>query len=149
MLLFFQGEIPTVGTTEELVVKTQAEGPGTHQLLELPLPVAQLLVHAEADLSALQCGDDLQLSVLVLDDVVLQHQTQDLASCKHNSRSSLISRRRTSASLQQNIEPKEGKCKSILQKKHRKKKKIIAYKRIFKSRWIVELLLNYCTTLKL
>lgn len=50
----------------------------THQLFELPLPVAELLVHPEADLRALQRGDDLQLRVFVLDDVVLQHQTQDL-----------------------------------------------------------------------
>lgn len=53
-------------------------GAETHQLFELPLPVAELLVHPEADLRALQRGDDLQLRVFVLDDVVLQHQTQDL-----------------------------------------------------------------------
>lgn len=50
----------------------------THQLFELPLPVTQLLVHVKAHRSALQGGDDLQLGVLVLDDVVLQHQAQDL-----------------------------------------------------------------------
>lgn len=57
---------------------TRLEGAGTYQLLQLPLSVAQLLVHAKANLSAFQCGDDLQLCVVVLDDVVLQHQTQDL-----------------------------------------------------------------------
>lgn len=50
----------------------------THQFFELSLSVAELFVHAEAHLSALQCGDDLQLGVFVLNDVVLQHQTQDL-----------------------------------------------------------------------
>lgn len=53
-------------------------GAETHQLFELALTVAELLVHAEAHLRALQGGDDLQLRVFVLDDVVLQHQTQDL-----------------------------------------------------------------------
>lgn len=50
----------------------------THQLLELPLPVAQLLVHALPHARALQGGDDLELGVVVVDDVVLQHQAQDL-----------------------------------------------------------------------
>lgn len=31
----------------------------THQFFKLPLPVAQLLVHAQTDLGALQGGDDL------------------------------------------------------------------------------------------
>lgn len=84
---FSQGKFPLL--EPQTVAKNQAEGAGTHQLLELPLAVAQLLVHAEADLSALQRGDDLQLSVLVLDDVVLQHQTQDLA--RRNTTESLLS----------------------------------------------------------
>lgn len=50
----------------------------THQLFELSLAVAELLVHAEPHLRALQGGYDLQLSVFVLNDIVLQHQTQDL-----------------------------------------------------------------------
>lgn len=50
----------------------------TYQFLQLSLSVAELLVHAQAHLSALQRGDDLQLGVFVLNDVVLQHQTQDL-----------------------------------------------------------------------
>lgn len=50
----------------------------THQFFELSLSVAELFVHAEAHLSALQRGDDLQLGIFVLNDVVLQHQTQDL-----------------------------------------------------------------------
>lgn len=54
-------------------------GPGrAHQLLQLPLPVAQLLVHALPRARALQGRDDLQLRVVVVDDVVLQHQAQDL-----------------------------------------------------------------------
>lgn len=56
----------------------------THQLFELPLAVAELLIHAEAHLRALQGGDDLQLRVFVLDDVVLQHQTQDLKTGAEN-----------------------------------------------------------------
>lgn len=56
----------------------------THQLFELSLSVTQLLVHAQADLRALQGRDDLQLSVLILYNVVLQHQAQDLFhTCKH------------------------------------------------------------------
>lgn len=51
---------------------------GAHQLLQLPLPVAQLLVHALPHVRALQRGDDLQLGVVVVNDVVLQHQAQDL-----------------------------------------------------------------------
>lgn len=50
----------------------------SHQFFEFSLSVAELLVHTEAHLGALQGGDDLQLGVFVLDDVVLQHQTQDL-----------------------------------------------------------------------
>lgn len=50
----------------------------THQLFELSLSVAELLVHAEPHLGALQGGYDLQLGVFIFNDVVLQHQTQDL-----------------------------------------------------------------------
>lgn len=49
-----------------------------YQLLELPLPVTELLVHALAHTRALQGRDDLQLGVVVVNDVVLQHQAQDL-----------------------------------------------------------------------
>lgn len=49
-----------------------------YQLLQLPLPVAQLFVHAFAHVCALQRGDDLQLGVVVVNDVVFQHQAQDL-----------------------------------------------------------------------
>lgn len=46
-----------------------------HQLLQLPLPVAQLLACAPRA-PCLQGRDDLQLRVVVVDDVVLQHQQQ-------------------------------------------------------------------------
>lgn len=72
--MLLPGEIYTVPAVKH----HEAEREETHQLLKLPLPVAELLIHAEADLSAFQCGDDLQLRVVVLDDVVLQHETQDL-----------------------------------------------------------------------
>lgn len=50
----------------------------THQFFEFSLSVAELLIHAQAHLGALQGGDDLQLGIFVFDDIVLQHQTQDL-----------------------------------------------------------------------
>ncbi len=53
-------------------------GAVTHQFFQLSLSIAELLVHAEAHLCALKGGDDLQLGVFILNDVVLQHQTQDL-----------------------------------------------------------------------
>lgn len=72
-------DIRGVGEAEAPVGRGSRGGAArSHQLLQLPLPVAQLLVHALPHARALQGRDDLQLRVVVVDDVVLQHQAQDL-----------------------------------------------------------------------
>lgn len=63
----FQGVTSCSGNSGRVAART-------YQLLQLPLPVAQLFVHALAHICALQRGDDLQLGVIVVDDVVFQHQ---------------------------------------------------------------------------
>lgn len=90
--LFSLGKFPLLQTRNPVKYEAAVggRGAGTHQLLQLPLSVAQLLVHAKANLSALQRGDDLQLRVVVLDDVVLQHQTQDLGGTEQRGKPLLV-----------------------------------------------------------
>lgn len=84
-------------------------GVGTHQLFELSLSVAELLVHAEPHLGALQGGDDLQLGVFIFNDVVLQHQTQDLETCHAQVKAADILKHQNMRWNQHVVQPSVGK----------------------------------------